>query len=136
MGGIPKERHQNRNKQIEIDNNIVGQADNEKKKFNFDDYLKEMEKDKQRHIRIIALYWKYKGFIFQNKQQAQAALKRELRPAKMLVGYSDKEITETMDWLCDNVNFKWTLETIHKFIDENLNELEPLNNKKKYDKFS
>jgi len=120
-------------KEKTITKDIVGQADNEEKEFNFDDYLKKIKNNKQRHIQIIALYWQYKGFRFQNKQQVEAALKRELRPAKMLVGYSDEEIIKTMDWLCENVNFKWALETVHKFIDENLNELEPIK-PKKYDR--
>jgi len=99
------------------------------KEFSFKSKLEEMKKDKKRHIQIIALYWEYKNFQFANQQQYQAALKRELRPAKALIGYPDEEIVAVMDWLCDNVNFPWKLETIHKFIDENLDELEPFNNK-------
>lgn len=117
-----EQQRRTRKKNIEEDIAKQSFADGEFKK-----YLEEIKQDKQRHIQIIGLYWKYKDFIFDNKLQCSSALKRELRPAKSLIGYSDEEIINVMDWLCDNVSFKWTLETIGKFINENLNELEPFN---------
>ncbi|MEW6606050.1 MAG: helix-turn-helix domain-containing protein [bacterium] len=93
------------------------------KKFSFKEKLEKMKKDRNRHIQIIALYWQFKSYFFENKDQYQAALRRELRPARALVGYSDQTITEVMYWLEDNTDFKWTLETVHKYIDEPLGEL-------------
>ena len=94
--------------------------------WNFKDYLKTMEGDKQRHIQIIAIYWRYKGFSFVNKKQADFELRRDLRAARDLAGYTDEDIKATMQWLCDNTDFKWTLETCGKYINENLDELEPM----------
>ena len=84
-------------------------------------FLKELEKlnnPKRRDLQVIHLYWSYKGFNFSNGQKMSAALKRELRAAGLLKGYSNEEITRTMDYLRDNTEIKWTLETIHKYIDD------------------
>lgn len=90
--------------------------------FNFKDYLEKMSKDK-RHIQIIALYWKIKDYSFDNKFKVNSALKRDLRAGSQLKGYSDKELLKTMTWLEENSNYKWTLETVHKYIDEDLSKL-------------
>jgi len=92
-------------------------------KFSFNKILKEMEKDK-RHIQIIALYWKFKHYRFDNREQYQSALRRELRPARDLIGYSDDRIKQVMRYLDKNLDVKWTIETINKFINEDLEELE------------
>lgn len=100
-----------------------------KEPFSFKTYLTDLIGNKRRDIHIIGLYWQYKGFVFVNNAQCSAALKRELRPVKNLVGYLDDRILEVMDWLESNTDMKWTLETIHKFVDEDLDNLEPFNNK-------
>lgn len=96
---------------------LVGKADD--LPFEFRSYVKTMSENNQRHIRIIAIYWARKGFSFENKQQVLAAIKRELRPARALVGYSDGDIEATMDHIESLKDMpKWTLETCHKYIDE------------------
>ncbi|MEO0304704.1 MAG: hypothetical protein ABIM64_05530 [candidate division WOR-3 bacterium] len=94
--------------------------------WDFEKKLREMESSKRRDIRIISLYWRFKGFVFDNQEKFCRAIKRELRPAGNLIGYSDEEIIRTMEWLHDNTSIKFTLETVHKFIDENLNNLNPI----------
>ena len=90
-----------------------------KKEFSFREKLKLMFSDKKRHLHIIALYWKHKGFEFDNAEQYQAALRRDLRPARQLAGYSDDEIVDTFSWLDDEEYLeRWTLETAFKYIDE------------------
>ncbi len=97
------------------------------KGWNWDLVLNGMLKHKKRRdFQVIALYWKFKGIKFENKEQFEAGLKRELRAAKNLKGYSNERIIETMEFLSYDPAVKWTLETVHKYIDENLNELEPL----------
>ncbi len=103
----------------------VSKADD--KKFSFKTYLEDLLKNSRRDLHIIGLYWQYKDFVFDNIIKCREALKRELKPAKTLIGYTDDDIIDTIDWLCDNTDFKWTLETVHKFIDENLNEVKPFN---------
>jgi len=102
-------------------NTIVSKADDEI--FSFKKKLETMKSDKQRHIQIIALYWIYKEFSFVNKKQYQAGLRRELRPSKNLTGYSDDKISSVMDYLQNESDLKkWTLETVHKYIDEDYEE--------------
>lgn len=102
--------------------------------FSFSEELSKMEANKRRDIQIVALYWKFKGFSVENKEQYQSALTRELRAAKNLKGYSDDQILATMRYLNKTAtNYVWVLETINKRInepivyqpsDENLSERE------------
>ena len=44
-----------------------------------------------------------------------------IRAAKLIEGYTDERIIEVMKWLKKNVtDFKWTLGTVHKYIDFDL----------------
>jgi hypothetical protein len=81
-----------------------------------------MMQDKNKHIQVIAVYWIFKNLSYENKEQYQSALKRELRPAQNLIGYTLERIRETMFFL-NGTNIFWTLETVHKFIDKDLQEL-------------
>jgi len=79
-------------------------------------------KDNRRHIHIIGLFFQYKGFKFENDKQSQATIKRYLKPASNLIGYSDKRITQVMKWLDNNLMtnsgkiIKWELETVFKYV--------------------
>ena len=126
-GGIIEEEPYNKEEEPNISDK--SESDKPDKEFSFKDYLEKLKDNKRKDLHIIGLYWEYKNFKFENKDQCQSALKRDLRPAQLLKGYSDEDIIATMDWLCDNVNFKWTLETVHKFIDEDLDELETFDKK-------
>jgi phage replication O-like protein O len=73
---------------------------------------------------VIALYWVLKGFRIESKAEYSSALKRELRPAGELTAYPKERLKETMAWLKANADFKWTLETVGKYINENLNKIQ------------
>ena len=88
--------------------------------------IKNLLEDIQKHIQIIGLYGKAKQVIWDNKKQQQSFIKRNLRPARDLTGYDFKKIVDTMKYLIDNADFKWTLETVGKFIDEDLDKLKKL----------
>jgi len=79
--------------------------------------------DKQEHIRIIALYAIRKGLRFESKEAGQSFIRRNVRYATLLKGYKPERLKEVMDWLEENADFKWTLETVGKYIDENLAKL-------------
>lgn len=91
--------------------------------YNYKNQLDKMFKDKNKRMNIIAYYWTIKGFNFDNKQKYSSALKRELRPAGDLIGYSNEDIKRTCEWLKNNADFKWTLETVLKYIDEPLEKM-------------
>jgi DNA-binding MarR family transcriptional regulator len=105
-------------KEVGIDTNI----DIQEKEFNYKNKIIKMARDKNKHIQIIAMYWFYKKFVYENKEQYQSAIRRELRPAQNLIGYTLERIRETMFFL-NGTSIFWTLETVHKFIDKDLQEL-------------
>lgn len=90
---------------------------------NSNQYLQLMMKDKKKHIPIISLFAQVKNFHFENEEQIQRFIKRHTRAAKELDCYSLTKIKERMVYLDETVDYKWTLETILKFIDENITTL-------------
>jgi hypothetical protein len=98
------------------------------KEFNFKDILEEMFKDPKRHIRIIAQYWKFKGIMPENRDQYQTLLKREVRAARDLNGFSDEQIMAVMEYLETNETFKWNLTSVGKYIGEDLRRIKPIKN--------
>ena len=85
------------------------------------DLMLKNEKDKRRPI--IATYWIYKKYNILEENQYQPELRRQLRPAGDLIGYSLERIKEVMFFL-NSQNFKWTLESVSKYILEDLKKLE------------
>ena len=79
--------------------------------------------DKQRHIQIIGLYAEAKKIFFENVEQQRAFIRRNLRASQDLKGYDFEKIIEVMKYLSQNADFKWTLESVGKFITEDLNNL-------------
>ena len=88
---------------------------------NLEEFIIWCKKSTQRHIHIIADYADEKKISHETKDQWQQFIKRNLRPARSLSPYSDKQIGEAMrklneakkDYLTD-----WTLETLNKFLDK------------------
>jgi len=95
----------------------------QEEQFDTNTYLKEMWNDKRKHIKIIALFAKAKNTKWENKEQAEVFIKRNLRSAKDLIAYDLEKIALVMKYLIEKANFKWTLETVSKYIDEDLNKL-------------
>lgn len=86
------------------------EQEQEQEAFDFNSKLGNMRQSEDKKMKIIALYWLYKGWRFQNKLQYEKALRRELRASKELLGYDSEQITRTMDF-CDSEFDMWTLET-------------------------
>jgi len=93
------------------------------KDYNYQNSLSLMEQDRNKHIQVIALYWKYKNYNLENPEQYNSALRRDLRSARQLIGYSKDKLLEVMDWLESNTDIKWTLETVNKFVNEDLDNI-------------
>jgi hypothetical protein len=79
--------------------------------------------DNQKHIQIIGLFARAKKIEFTSREQQSSYIRRNLRAAQSLKSYSPARIAEVMKWLIDNSDFKWTLETVGKYIDEDLETL-------------
>lgn len=101
-------------------NNIYNNTSNTKvldKQFDFTKTLEKLIESKTEYTTIIGCYWKHKGITFPNQTAYQSAYKRNIKPAKVLCGYSDKDLWDTFEYL-DKQDFKWTLETVFKYIPE------------------
>ena len=88
--------------------------------WNLEVEVEKLLKDPKRHIQIIGLWVKEKGLRPENKEQMDAnIIKRNLRPARALNGYTDNDIRETIR-VIKNTEYitKFELETVSKFIDE------------------
>lgn len=69
-------------------------------------------------IRIIGLFAQFKGIFFDSREKQRAFIRRNVRAARELMAYSEDEIKAKMSDLAANARFKWTLETVGKYIDE------------------
>jgi hypothetical protein len=83
--------------------------------------------DKQRHIQIIGLWARAKQVEFISKAHQKTYIRRNVRPARELVSYPVGKIIKVMEFLINQNEFKPTLESVGKFIDEP--ELQNLNKK-------
>jgi len=111
----------NKNGKKEKKDNILSATADEP--YSFNSKVNSMLASKDRRMPIIAYYWVVKGIKFKNLEQYESGLKRELRASSLLKGYENKRIKEVVAWL-NHQDFKFTLETVHKYIDEDLTKLD------------
>ncbi len=110
-------RYTNKNDNNEK-NTLPSQAPEEV--FVFDTELQKLKDSTRKDHKIIALYWKTKGFIFENRKQFNASLRRELRAAGSLTGYTGMQVAQAIEY--SRKNYKtWTLETVGKRIADLVN---------------
>ena len=88
-----------------------------------EEIIPDLINDKQKHIQIIGLWARAKKINFMSKAHQQSFIRRNLRAAQNLVPYDIDRIMETMAYLIKNADFKSTLESVGKFIDEDLVKL-------------
>lgn len=93
-----------------------------------EEVIPDLVNDKQKHIQIIGLYALGKGIKFESKKQQQDFIKRNLRSANQIKSYQIERIKDTMRYLIKNADFKWTIESVGKYIDEDLTKLRQKNN--------
>jgi hypothetical protein len=77
----------------------------------------------QRHVSIVGLFILAKDMEITSEDQIKSIIKRNIRAASDLKPYSFKKIIKTMKYLKENADFKWTLESVSKFIDEDLEKI-------------
>lgn len=94
-------------------------ATREDKPFTSADYIATLINSPVRNSHIIGLYWLKRKFKHPTVEAARTAYKRDLRAASNLTGYTDEQILQTMDYFDNDEkrDFVWTLETVHKRID-------------------
>lgn len=92
--------------------------------------IPDLTKDPQKHIQIIGYFALAKKITFTSVKHQRLIIKRNLRPASDLSCYNLERIKDVMRWLIRNAHdFKWTLDTVLKYIDEDLNRLKSNKNK-------
>ena len=82
------------------------------------DYIKILLRDKRKDIQVIGALAEQKTITWETVEQARSFVKRNLKPAKELKEYSITRIKLVMAYLEGNADFKWTLESVLKYIDE------------------
>jgi len=79
---------------------------------------KALLEDPKHHVRVIGLFALAKGVTFENREQRDSFIRRNVRAASDLKGYETERVKQVMDWLNQNADYKWTLESVGKHIDE------------------
>ena len=110
--------------------NIVDEVDegvdkSTKKKPVKSDRIPNLLVDKQKHVQIVGHFAIAKNIEFKTKKQQQDFIKRNIKAGSILAEYEIPRIIEVMTYLDKNASFKWTLETVYKYIDEDLKDLKP-----------
>jgi len=104
--------------------NHIAAPEASQKEWNLKTKLWEMYSNTKRpDLQVISMYYAKKKIAFQNAEQLTKAIKRDVRAAGNLNGYTKERIKEVLNWLEANADFKWTLETVHKYIDEDFSKL-------------
>jgi len=112
---IEKRREEKKEKIEKIEKNLQATPAEE--------IIPDLLNDKQKYIQIIGLWARAKKINFTGKAHQQSFIRRNLRAAQNLVPYDINRIMETMAYLIKNADFKSTLESVGKFIDEDLVKL-------------
>jgi hypothetical protein len=94
---------------------------------------KDIERNKRKNLDIIFLYASKKNISLEDKNIKQSFIRRNLRPAQNLVPYKLARLEQVMNFLETHPECrghqKWTLETVGKFVDEDLTRLEEMGKK-------
>lgn len=97
---------------------------NSKEKINVKDEIELLLSDKCKHIKIIGLFIQAKKYNPKTYGEFSAIIKRNVKSANKIKEYDLNRIEEVANWLKKNADFKWGIETIGKYIDEDLKKLE------------
>ncbi len=81
--------------------------------FSLETEIKKMEESPRRDINIIALYLDVKKPDLKSKEQLSVAIKRHLRPARLLQPFTDDQIMKGVE-KAKKLTSEWTIETITK----------------------
>jgi biotin operon repressor len=95
----------------------------DKSAYCLDDKIKSMLSSTDKRMPVIAKYWFYKQLKPETEERYRIALKRELRASSDLTAWPIDQIDKTMFWLNGTKITDWTMETVIKYIDKDLEEL-------------
>jgi hypothetical protein len=96
----------------------------DKEKFTTsEEKIKQYINSTSKTTQIIGLYAKAKKMKFIDQLHVSEFYKRHVKDVPYLLAYQIDDIVKTMKHLIDNADYKWTLATVAKFIDEDLDSL-------------
>ena len=113
----------NDNVNVNVNDNVKEKKDNTLSQcLATNNYLPYFDANKSEHIKIIGYYVDFCGTKFDNAEQVSGFIKRWLRPASNLKGYSKDRIYQTMAYLnnqkISGKPMEWDLGTVGKWIDK------------------
>lgn len=91
--------------------------------FNQKEVIKKLTEIADKKTKILLYFIEIKKYNFENYEQIKSIFKLYKNSARNLEVYSLEKIKKTMEWLRENSDFKWTVCTVLKYIDEPLEEL-------------
>jgi hypothetical protein len=94
------------------------------KNFNPQEKILQYIQSSDKVTQIIGLFLRAKNVVPENQEQLNRIYNRHVRAAKELDCYSNKKIIKALKYLIDEANYKWTLESVIKCIDEDFEQLE------------
>jgi len=92
--------------------------------FNSAEAISKCMESEDKVEKIIGLFMKAKGMTVENQIQLDRIVKKNYLDAQEYDCYSSEKIIRTMKHLVDTADFKWTLSTLNKYIDEDFDKLE------------
>jgi hypothetical protein len=120
----------NNNINKNINNNIYSALSKENtvqawSKEDFTAYRNQLLFDDQTaaHIRLIAEYWTWRLTYIPTKQEADREIKRNVKVASLLVKFPKEQVDKVVSYLQDFADFAWTLETVYKYINRDIDNL-------------
>lgn len=84
--------------------------------FSDDKAFEEAKKSVYRHKYIAALYLRFKGITHENWDQYEASIARNIKAAKLLIGYQPLKIARAMEYCQKRWGNDWSLEAVPKWI--------------------
>ncbi len=84
--------------------------------FSLEEEIKKLEESPRRDLNIIALYFEYRKPDLQNYEQYSQAIRRHLKPAGALKGFSDSQIMKAIEYAKKEYKDIYTLETLLKIL--------------------
>lgn len=84
--------------------------------FSLKDEIKKLENNPQRNLNIIGLYFEKRNPTFENYKQYQIALRRHLKPSKLLENFTDNQILNAIEYAEKEYKDIYTLETLIKIL--------------------
>jgi len=118
LKGVSKRDNKEEPKKEELRTYATPEVVAEAKTFNLEEETDKLVNSKVEHLPAIGLFIDIQELKPANSAQLSSIIKRNSRSACLLKGYSKEQIIHTMSLLKKYADFRWTLESVGKYIDK------------------